>query len=210
MPPNKRPARHHRTKPLGGSCALLSLQWDIFYTNFRLLSFQRDLFYTNFLGWVPCGWGENSDSQNWLKLGDLIYVLSYHYINTSRKHKNSKKNSGLLRQEVKTVVEKLFFNNWILFDAHLIVLTGKYLVFNFSLVLQLEDYFNGRKWQMGEGCADGDEDNVIEFQAALLLRLLVEKIYQMFRGSSFKNNKMLKILQKLRAYRFKSTLCCLR
>lgn len=44
---------------------------------------------------------------------------------------------------------------------------------------------------MGEGCADGDEDNVIEFQAALLLRLLVEKIYQMFRGSSFKNNKLL-------------------
>ena len=59
---------------------------------------------------------------------------------------------------------------------------------------------------MGEGCADGDEDNVIEFQAALLLRLLVEKIYQMFRGCSFKNNKnnkllnkkiLLKILQKL-------------
>ena len=44
---------------------------------------------------------------------------------------------------------------------------------------------------MGEGCADGDEDNVIEFQAALLLRLLVEKIYQVFRGSSFKNNKLL-------------------
>ena len=30
---------------------------------------------------------------------------------------------------------------------------------------------------MGEGCADGNEDNVIEFQAALLLRPLVEKIY---------------------------------
>ena len=44
---------------------------------------------------------------------------------------------------------------------------------------------------MGEGCADGNEDNVIEFQAALLLRLLVEKIHQMFRGSSFKNNKLL-------------------
>ena len=63
---------------------------------------------------------------------------------------------------------------------------------------------------MGEGCADGNEDNVIEFQAALLLRLLVEKIYQMFRGSSFKINKLLsknsfKILQKLPAYRFKST-----
>ena len=69
---------------------------------------------------------------------------------------------------------------------------------------------------MGEGCADGDEDNVIEFQAALLLRLLVEKIYQMFRGSSFKNNKLLyehsfkNIAKTTNMYRFKSTLCCLR
>ena len=42
---------------------------------------------------------------------------------------------------------------------------------------------------MGEGCADGNEDNVIEFQAALLLRLLVEKIYKMFRGPSFKEQQ---------------------